>query len=368
MPRLNGSLTTWAPCASATAAVRSREPSSTTTISSSRSKARISSITRAMHSSSLYAGTIAIRRTPVRRGSPAAARSSWWTPSTTDRLRDADAEQVEQPPGAMQEGVLVERPLAGGGAQLLGARRILEQLPVRGDRLVGVLDDEQLPARLEPALDPLVRVGDDRRAGHRQLERTRRGRSVDRGVRPPGHVQVDPRGRDRTREDVERHVAGQARATDVAADVRLLLDRVRPEELRVGAPEDRLGTPGAELSQPLEPALRVRDEQVVLGRVGAEVVVEAGVVAAELRQAHRDVAVVVDDRDVEPLAEQRRDPAQVAHRDGEDDDRVDVPLALEQVDEVASPARRHPAPDRLPHPAVGVARVALRPADVPVAL
>src|SRR5581483_5589272 len=343
MPRLNGSLTTWAPCASATAAVRSREPSSTTTISSSRSKARISSITRAMHSSSLYAGTIAIRRTPVRRGSPAAARSSCWTPSTTDRLRDADAEQVEQPPGAMQEGVLVERPLAGGGARLLGARRILEQLPVRGDRLVGVLDDEQLPARLEPALDPLVRVGDDRRAGHRQLERTRRGRSVDRGVRPPGHVQVDPRGRDRTREDVERHVAGQARATDVAAevlpaerevdvgqaparlaherrhpllaelvaeavevDVRLLLDRVRPEELRVGAPEDRLGTPGAQLTQPLEPALRVRDEQVVLGRVGAEVVVEAGVVAAELRQAHRDVAVVVDDRDVEPLAEQRR--------------------------------------------------------------
>src|SRR5581483_6812491 len=334
MPRLNGSLTTWAPCASATAAVRSREPSSTTTISSSRSKARISSITRAMHSSSLYAGTIAIRRTPVRRGSPAAARSSWWTPSTTDRLRDADAEQVEQPPGAMQEGVLVERPLAGGGAQLLGARRILEQLPVRGDRLVGVLDDEQLPARLEPALDPLVRVGDDRRAGHRQLERTRRGRGVHRGVRPPGHVQVDPRGGDRTREDVERHVAGEVlpaeREVDVGqaparlaherrhpllaelvaeaveVDVRLLLDRVRPEELRVGAPEDRLGTPGAELSQPLEPALRVRDEQVVLGRVGAEVVVEAGVVAAELRQAHRDVAVVVDDRDVEPLAEQRR--------------------------------------------------------------
>ena len=69
------------------------------------------------------------------------------------------------------------------------------------------------------------------------------------------------------------------------------------EELGVGAPEDGLRPARAELEQPLEPALRVRDHEVVLARVGAVVVVEARVHAAELGQAHRHVAVVEDDRD-----------------------------------------------------------------------
>ena len=79
----------------------------------------------------------------------------------------------------MRVGVLVEHALAGAGAQLLGLRRVVEQVAVGGDRLVGVVDDEQLAARLEPALDPLVRVRDDRGAGGGELERPAGRRRVD---------------------------------------------------------------------------------------------------------------------------------------------------------------------------------------------
>ena len=111
-------------------------------------------------------------------------------------------------------------------------------------------------------------------------------------------------------------------AVAVEEDVGLLLDRQRREELRVGAPEDRLRAARAELEQARQPALGVRDDEVVLGRIGAVVVVEARVHAAELGQAHRHVAVVEDDRDAEALAQRRRDAAEVRHRHGEDDDRV----------------------------------------------
>ena len=97
--------------------------------------------------------------------------------------------------------------------------------------------------------------------------------------------------------------------------------------------------------------------------------VEAGVHAAELRQAHRHVAVVEDDRHAEALAQRRRDAAQVRHRDGEDDHRVG-PLALDQLLEVPAPARRHPAPDHLArHPvAETVLRIVLGAAQIAVAL
>src|SRR5262249_14118207 len=158
-----------------------------------------------------------------------------------------------------------------------------EQLAIRLDRLVGAADDPDLLLRLEPALDPLMRVRDDRRTRRRQLERAGRGRPRELRVRATRDVQVDPRRRDRAAEDVERHVTDRPGATRVAAevapaerevdagqaaarlaqhpsrpvaaelvavaveeDVDLLLDRQRLEELRVGAPEDRLGAPGAE--------------------------------------------------------------------------------------------------------------------------
>ena len=157
-------------------------------------------------------------------------------------------------------------------------------------------------------------------------------------------------------------VAAELVAVAVEEDVHLLLDRLRREELRVGAPEERLGPPGAELAEPLEAALGVREQQVVLGRVGLVVPVEAGVHAAELRQAHRDVAVVERDRDAVPLAEIRRDAAQVRHRHREDDDRVWT-LTLDELVEVPLPARCHPAPDELARHAVAepVLRVVLGP-------
>ena len=119
--------------------------------------------------------------------------------------------------------------------------------------------------------------------------------------------EVDVGQRARRLADERRHpLAPELVAVAVEEDVGLLLDRLRGEELGVGAPEDRLGPPRAEREQALEPALGVRDHEVVLARIGAVVVVEARVHAAELGQAHRHVAVVEDDRDVEPVAQRRR--------------------------------------------------------------
>ncbi len=183
--------------------------------------------------------------------------------------------------------------------------------------------------------------------------------------------EIDVRQRARRLADERLHpLAAELVAVAVEEDVHLLLDRQREEEIRVGAPEDRLGAPGAELAQPVETALRVGDDEVVLARIRAVVVVEAGVHAAELGQAHGHVAVVEDDRNPEPLAQRRRNAAEVRHRHGEDDDRVDVALALEDPLEVALPARRHPAPDRLADEPVGdsVVRRVLDAAQVAVAL
>jgi len=60
--------------------------------------------------------------------------------------------------------------------------------------------------------------------------------------------------------------------------------------------------------------------------------------AAELRQAHRNVPVVVDDRHVEALAQGGRNAAEVAHRYGEDDHRIYVALALEDALQMPLPA------------------------------
>src|SRR4051812_40583042 len=151
MPRLNGSRSTVAPAAAATSAVRSVEPSATTTISKRGSNARISRITPPIAPSSFSAGTIAHRF-----GSASNAGSL------------AQPEELEQSPGATLVGVLVEHALPGAPPHLLGLRGITQQLPVCGERLVGVVHDEQLAPRLEPALDPLARIRDDRGAAGSQ--------------------------------------------------------------------------------------------------------------------------------------------------------------------------------------------------------
>src|SRR2546423_9034700 len=153
MPGLNGRRSPRAPGARATSPVRSAEPSSTTTISKPASKARISSTTRPMQSSSLRAGTIATRR---RAASPssAAGRGSVAASATggLDRLRGlrAQPEEVEYAARAVRVGVLVERALAGAAPQLFRGRRVGEELAVKGRGRVLVSGDEQLLARLEP--------------------------------------------------------------------------------------------------------------------------------------------------------------------------------------------------------------------------
>src|SRR6266542_5149442 len=200
MPRLNGSRRTCAPCSRATSAVRSTEPSSTTTISNPGSNARSSSITPPIAPSSFSAGTIAILLA-----------------TCGDSLQQA--RELEHTAGAVRIRVLVQGALARAPPELLGLRRIAEQQAVRGKRLVRVRDDEQFPAGLEPAFDSLVRIRDDRGSGSRELERAGGRRCEDRCVGAARDVQVDARGGDRPSEDVEGHVAELARVADVAAEV-----------------------------------------------------------------------------------------------------------------------------------------------------
>ena len=182
--------------------------------------------------------------------------------------------------------------------------------------------------------------------------------------------EVDVRERTRRLADQRLHpVAAELVAVAVEEHVGLLLDRMRREEVRVGAPEHGLGAPSAELEQALEAALRVRDDQVVLARIGSVVVVEPGIHAAELRQAHRHVAVVEDDRDAEPVADRLGDAAKVRHRDREDEHRVG-PLALDEPQQMPTPARRDDTQDRLAGQPVdqGLLGAVLGATEVPVAL
>src|SRR5579884_776074 len=200
MPRLNGSRRTRAPAASAASAVRSTEPSETTTTSMPGSNACSSATTRPIARSSLYAGTIAMRRS-----------------GDTGLLAQAD--EVEQPARPVAVGVLVEHALARPPPQLICAGRLLEQLTIRGDRFLGARDDHHFRTRLEPALDPLVRVRDDGGARGGELEQPARGRRVDGCVRAARDAQVEARGGDCARDRARRHLAPEARVAGVAAEV-----------------------------------------------------------------------------------------------------------------------------------------------------
>src|SRR5689334_11124199 len=83
----------------------------------------------------------------------------------------------------------------GGGTCARPARArvrgVVEEIPDRLRRLVGVARDEQLRPGLEPALDAVVGIRDDRRAARGQLEWTARRRGVDARVRAPGDAEVD---------------------------------------------------------------------------------------------------------------------------------------------------------------------------------
>ena len=169
--------------------------------------------------------------------------------------------------------------------------------------------------------------------------------------------------------DHRRHpLAPELVPVAVEEDVVQLLDRLRREELGVGAPEDRLGAARAELEQALEAALGVRDDEVVLGRIGAVVVVEAGVHAAELGQAHRHVAVVEDHGTPNRSRRKVGMPRKCAIGTVKTTPRRRHARAR-APSQVPPPARCHPAPDRLARRLVEdrlVGRV-LRAAEIPVA-
>ena len=148
--------------------------------------------------------------------------------------------------------------------------------------------------------------------------------------------------------DHRRHpVAPELVAVPVEEDVMHLLELLRREELGIRGPEDRLGPPRAELAQPLEPAFRVRDDEVVLGRIGAVVVVEAGVHAAELGQAHRHVAVVEDDGTPKRSRRYSGIPRRCAIGTVKTITASTSRSLLEHLRQMPPPARRDPAADRL---------------------
>ena len=216
----------------------------------------------------------------------------------------------------------------------------------------------------------------DTRCGDRTGERVERDIAGHAGVPhipleiAPAEREVDIRERPRRFADERLHpFTPELVAVAVEEHVHLFLALARREEIRVGAPEDRFGPSRSEFAQPFEPSFGVRHDEVVLGRVGLVVPVEAGVHAAELGQAHRHVAVVEDDRQAVALAQVRRDACEVGHRHREDHECIGALVTDERV-EMLAPTRRHPPPDDLSrHPlAQAVLRVVLGPAQVRVAL
>src|SRR5690348_6720701 len=283
MPRLNGSRRTSAPLAAATAAVRSTDPSATTTTSRPGSNALSSSMRPGSARSSFSAGTIATRRSSARPVKPAAPTAPA-SVSDTGACRNGKAEKVGHAACAMRVRVLVEQTRARAPAELLGLSGIREQLAVDRGRLVGIGDDAKLALGVEPLLEAGDGIRDDHRSAGGELEHARCRRRLHARVRAPRDVEIDPCGGDRVREDVERDATEHPRAAGVAAivvaadgevdvreapagladqlahplaaelvrvaveeDVDLLRSVVRPEELGVGRPVDRLCASRAEL-------------------------------------------------------------------------------------------------------------------------
>src|SRR3954451_4863642 len=247
MPRLNGSRSTCAPRSTAIPAVRSTEPSSTTTTSIPGSNAFSSSITRPTLASSFIAGTIASRfsdESPATCSAGGAASSS--SAMRRHGGRRADPEQIEQPPRTMSIRVLVEDSRARVAAELLGCAPVGEQLAICGDGFLHRTDDEQLASRLEPAVDPVVRIRDDRGAGGRKLEQAARRRRIHGRVRLARDVEIDAACGDDAREQRDGEVAELAGAADVAAEICTAEDEADVVELTRRVADHRLHPVAAE--------------------------------------------------------------------------------------------------------------------------
>ena len=346
----------------------SLEASSTTTTSIAESNSRISSTTLPIAPDSFHAGTIATRRGKALPHTVTPAPSP--TSSSNRRARCAYVCSSRTRSRARRP---ISSACPGSAISSRYAARASSALSTTTTSRPG----------LEPALDPLVRIRDNRRTRGGELEGTRGGRSGNLRVRPSCHVEVDPCGGDRAGKDVERDVAEHARrahvpleveptepevelrseprrlthhrlhpvtpelvAVAVEEDVHVLLDGLGREELGIGAPVEHVGPTRAELEQTRYPAMGVRQHEVVLPRVCAVVRVEPGVHAPVLGQAHRDVAVVEDDRDSEPGTKCVGDASQMRHGNREDHHCVGS-FALDQALEMAPPAGRHPPLDRL---------------------
>src|SRR4029079_2236744 len=259
MPRLKGRRTTTAPAATAAFVVSSLDPSSTTTTSIPGSKSWISETTAPIAASSSNAGTTATIRGLTR--APGRRPLGGWrlTEDVSHVHRRLELEEPQHQPGAVAVGVLVQDALSRAGAPRGGLARVVEEHVVRLERRLCVVHDEQLLTRLEPPLDPRVRVRDDRRAGRGELERPARRGALDRRVHAPGQVQVDAGGRDRAREHVERHVADDPRAADVPLEVPAAEREVDPRVPPARLPDERGHPLAAELV-----AVAVEEDVVLL--------------------------------------------------------------------------------------------------------
>src|SRR5215210_773796 len=228
-------------------AVRSVEPSSTTTMSKPGSNARISSITRPTVCSSFRAGTIASRLSSPSRASTASRGRAGASASSAMRGHGrSDFDELEDLARAMRIRVLVEHPLASTPPHRLGRTRVVQELAVGGQRFVGRRDDPHLRAGLEPALDSVVRIGDDRRARGCKLEGPARRGCENGRVRAPRDVQVDACAGDRLRKDVEGNITDQPRIAQITpkisaaerkVDLRIAPTRLADERLHPLTPE-----------------------------------------------------------------------------------------------------------------------------------
>src|SRR5436305_10130893 len=174
MPRLKGRRTTWAPRSAAMPAVRSIEPSSTTTTSKPGSNARISSMTRPTVASSFRAGTIAMRLSSA--SLPSNATGAVWLPAQTLQLarepRDAvgpvDADPAERVEVTRSRDAVVRR----RRAEIAGAPHRRDHVCVVAPGRIaeevdgGVEHPLQLDARAV-YFSPALRVADARQVGLR---------------------------------------------------------------------------------------------------------------------------------------------------------------------------------------------------------